>query len=148
MTAGVRITDGHVDALRAFLTGDLPDALRRNEELREGGDLPGYVELIASTFIVAARRRFSSKWSRADVIRYVADVRMKELSQEDLDPLIAEILVLHALGAEENSLLDEEKWMQNQILLLDAMVQESHLEPLAIDDLLAEARAFAPRWYG
>ena len=82
------------------------------------------------------------------MIRYVADVRMKELSQEDLDPLIAEILVLHALGAEENSLLDEEKWMQNQILLLDAMVQESHLEPLAIDDLLAEARAFAPRWYG
>lgn len=140
----VSITDGHVSALRSFLGQDFTDSQRRHRILGDASEATGYAELVVSALIVAARRRFVPPWSRADVIRYVADVRKREISHDDLDPAVAETALLRALGQRESTDSDMERWMRAQIFLLEALVLDAQLDVKGIDDLLAEARGRAP----
>ena len=60
-------------------------------ELALSGDLSGLAALVRAAFVIAARRKFTPRWSRAEVIGYVTQVRTL-LSERPalLDPLTAE----------------------------------------------------------
>ena len=141
------ITDEQVRALGAYLSQRPTDAIRHHESLGRSDGSVGYAELVASAFIIAARRRFVPPWSRAAVIRYVADVRRREISHDDFDPLTAETITLRALGVRDDADLDEEQRIRSEIFLLEALVLDAGLQPADIDTLLTEARLLAPNLF-
>jgi hypothetical protein len=101
---------------------------------------------VYAAFVISARRRFSPTWTRADVIRFVAQVRaLLREGPDALDTLAAEHQLLSALGEEMASYPDQEASARAQVILLDALVQSTELDDAAITNLLNQARRLAGR---
>ena len=84
------VTGQQVAVLRAALVGDDETFERLSGESdQDYGDAFGV--LMATAFILAARRRFPGEWSSADVIRFVGQVRAGYDDEDDfVDPGAAE----------------------------------------------------------
>ena len=140
------VTGQQVAALRAVLTFDAAQVREWRARLIGAGDLEGFGELLYAAFVVAARRYFAPEWSRGDVVRYVGSVRARGPAGEDIDPVIAEKLILRALGADEPLEASEEAKVEVQTILLGILVIDLGLDAAGLDGLLTEARELADRW--
>jgi hypothetical protein len=140
------ISDQQVAALHAALTLDAPRAQELRTRLTQTGDLAGFGELAYAAFLLAARRRFAPTWTRADVIRYVGDVRGHGPADDDIDPVAAEALILRALGAGQRPDADAEATAVAQAVLLVTMIADLHLDAVSLERFLAEARELADQW--
>jgi hypothetical protein len=142
----VPVTDRQMILLMAHLAGEEEVAQRVQADLVTSGTAQGFAELVYAAFVIAARRRFSPTWTRADVIRFVAHVRaLLSKGPGALDPLTAEHQLCNALGQEMGSYPDEEARARAQVILLDALVQSADLDGAAIANLLNQARELADR---
>lgn len=138
------ISDEQVAALRAFLALDADDAEARMNQLIEGGRLEGYGEFVSAAFATAVRRRFSSGWTIADVIRFVASARGRLTSEGvRVDPRAAEILVRRTLGEPINVELDEEINARAQIFLLSELTIDENFGDAELDNFLTLAKELA-----
>lgn len=140
------VTGQQVAALRASLTFDMAQAQEWRARLIQSGDLRGFGELVYAAFLLAVRRYFAPVWTRADVVRYVGSVRARGPADDDVDPVIAEMLILRALGADPPLRAAEEAKAEAQAIMLGALISDLGLDAAGLDEFLAEARALADRW--
>jgi hypothetical protein len=127
--------------LRASVTGDDAGLQRALEQLTGPGERDGLAALTQTAFVIAARRKFAPAWSRADVIRYVAMIRVILSDQPDLvSPLAAENELRIALGESLPAWPDDTARATAQMILLTALVQGLNLDPAGIDQFLGQAR--------
>lgn len=114
------------------------------EELKDETDF-GLSLLLHYLFTAATQRVFAPSFSLSEVIRYVADVRLKlEENASQLNPRVAERLIRSALGdgaLPDNSRPDDDQITNTRakLLLLAAMTQDAALDESEIDDLINEA---------
>jgi hypothetical protein len=140
------VSDEQVAALRAFLALDADEAEFLTHRLVESNRLEGYGELVSAAFAAATRRRFSSGWKIADVIRIVASVRGRLINEGiEMDTRAAEVLMRRALGEKIAVELDEEVSARAQIFLLSELTLDEGLDDAELDTFLATARKLADR---
>jgi hypothetical protein len=139
----VRVTDDQVLALRAFLAFDLRyEPLTR--QLAAEKRLAGYGELVYAAFRIAVRRRFGPAWTSAEVVRFVARVRinLRELGI-DLEPNSAETLIRQALGDPVTSRASDDTHAQVLLFVLGELISGEYLDEAHLDAFMAEARMTA-----
>ena len=143
----VVVTGDQMAALRAYLADDRGQHKRLIERLGDSGVL-GYQLLALGALAVAARREFSPGSASADVVRFVAWVRINLLPDDlgDLDPVAAEAVLRFALGEDVPLPMDPETCFRATILLLGILAYDEHPDDAALDGLLAEARSLAEGW--
>ncbi|MBV9445889.1 MAG: hypothetical protein JO345_08340 [Streptosporangiaceae bacterium] len=106
--------------------------------------MDGFVELVHAAFIVAARRKFSPAWTRAQVIHFVAQVRGLLSERPHLvDPTLAELELRRALGENVSVQSDLATRASVQFILLDALTASLDLDGQSVADLLDQARTEA-----
>jgi hypothetical protein len=143
--ASVPVNDAQVSALRAFLLHDADAAAPLAHQLGEGG-MPGYMRLAEAALSVAAGRRFAPRFSSADLVSFVASVRVSRIAdgeEYDLDPVVAEEVLRRALGQNGKRELELELWLRTIIALLDAFADSELPNETDVDALLVEARKLA-----
>jgi hypothetical protein len=135
------VSDLQMILLRAYLDGEDEVASKAREQLTVPNALDGLAELVHAAFMIAARRRFSPTWSKAQVIRFVAHVRALLSDRPDLlDPLAGELELRRALGEPVPASPDIGARAAAQFIFLDALVQSLGLDDEAKWDLLHRAR--------
>lgn len=142
----VPVTNDLVATLRALLTGDHDQYERGFSRLATPADHGRYAALLAAAFTIAAERHFSGSVTRADLIRYVADVRARVPSAgENIEPKVAEQLLYEALT--DDPFTGEPRVIgMHQMILLAALISDAQLTPIELDAFLADARVQADEW--
>lgn len=133
-------------ALRAALALDTAQAQEWRARLIGSGDLDGFSELVYAAFVLAAGRYFGTTWSRGDVVRYVGNVRAHGPAGDDIDPAIAEALILRALGADYPLDASVEAKVEVQAILLGVLAADLELDDAGLGLLVGQARELADRW--
>jgi hypothetical protein len=97
---------------------------------------------------VAAVRRFSPRFTSADLVRYVASVRVSRIAdgdEYDFDPVAGENVLRYSLGQTIPRTPDPAGRFRAVIALLGALVESELSGEEDVDDLLANARELADR---
>jgi hypothetical protein len=142
----MRVNDLHMVMLRAHIAGENRVVRAARDDLPAGEGSEALALLLQAAFAIAAHRRFSPRWTRAEVIRFVADTRALLLEKPDLlDPVAGEEQIRHVLGDDVAITAGTGPATMAQLILLDALIRSLELAPAAIDDLLDEARQQANR---
>jgi hypothetical protein len=148
----VHITSEYVAALRSCLTGEGDDAgLSAMLQARDGGERSAQIlaALSGMALHVAARRRFPSGYTDADVIRLVGQARVMLLGGEgcEIDPLVAEATLRGVLGdtAAAAHLAPIEMATALYPLLIVLLEQEGITDD-QVDDFLADVLPLAEAW--
>jgi hypothetical protein len=138
------VTDDHVAALRAMIVEDFDQYARHRERVEQANGLADLNVIFAAAFTRAVRRKFKDPFTMADVIQFVASERVRIDDREfDFDPLVAERLVLAALGHGSPEGVDEDTAGFAQAALLIALIVDENLDDAGLNDFLAEARELA-----
>jgi hypothetical protein len=144
----MRVTDAQVGALRAFLIHDPDATMQLTAQLGDTG-MGGYLSLTQAALSVVAVRRFSPRFTSADLVRYIASVRVSRIAggtEYDLDPVAAEKVLRYSLGSPDVSLPDFEARLRIVVALLEALAESELSSEVEVDALLVEAREMADRW--
>jgi hypothetical protein len=129
------VTDEQMVWLRAYLSGDLEEARRVNAQATAPGAAAGLGALVHAAFVLAARRKFAPRWTRAEVIQFVARVRgLLSEGPDVLDPAV--------------SRTDVRSRGRAQFILLNALVQSLDLDDAGVAGLLDQARGLADSLLG
>jgi hypothetical protein len=140
------VTDDQVATLRAQLGGNLDEHEQRLAQLSKAEAATGYAALIAASFSLAAYQRFAKKGDAATVMRFVADVRSRTEDTATIDPRVAERLILATFTDEEIDDINLRVRYETQIVLLAAIISDSHLDEAQLDQFLTKARGIADEW--
>lgn len=139
------VTSREMAMVRATLRGEDEEAQRLfQEELAATGDASGMALLIYAAFVIAARRQFAPRYTRGEVIRYVA--RVRALIYEKpwlLDPLTGEDELLAALGQDVAVAHAVAAVSLARLTLLHALIAGLNLDDQGLQWLLDEARPAA-----
>ena len=106
----------------------------------------GYRTLVSAAFFLAAEERFPEGSPRADIIEYVADVRARSERTAEIDPVIAERVLLAVGTDEEIDDIDARASFQVQGFLLAALIADASLDEQELDAFMDRARRLADRW--
>jgi hypothetical protein len=143
------VTDAHVAALRAFLVMDRAALVPLTVQLGDQG-MDDYLYLTEAALSVLAVRRFSLRFTRSEIIRYVASVRASRISggpEYDLDPVATEGVLRYYLGQADAPVSPDPKRRVPIVLaLLDALVDSELPNDRETEAILTEARALADHW--
>jgi hypothetical protein len=142
-------TDAQVAALRALLVHDTPTATRLTAALGDAGTA-GYQRLADAALSIAAIRRFAPRFTTADIVRYVASVRISRQmdgAEYDFDPAAGENVLRYSLGETLSRTPDPAERFRAVIALLAALTETELSMDADVNSLLAEARALADPWY-
>lgn len=141
------VSDLEIAVLYAQITGSDEVAGRpSSEQLALSGDPSGLAALVHAAFVIAARRKFGPRWTRAEAIRYVARVRALLSERPALvDPLTAEDELRSALGDPIRASHEVGAVAAAKLSLLLALVASMDLDDDAIAKLLTQARDVANR---
>jgi hypothetical protein len=130
-------SEEHAAFLRAYLQGD-EDAVTSSWGQATSPD--GLALLVHAAFVIAARRKFAPTWTRAAVVRYVAEVREALSERPDLiDPRIAEYELRRALGDKTPPTASPSSVATAQLIMLNAMIASLDLDGAGVDELLRQA---------
>ena len=139
------VTSREMAMVRATLRGEDEEAQRLfHEQLAATGDASGMALLIYAAFMIAARREFAPRYTRGQVIRYVAQLRA--LINEKpwlLDPLTGEDELRAALGEEVTGTHKVGAVALARLSLLHALIASLNLDDQGVGALLDEARPAA-----
>lgn len=142
------VTDEQVATLRAQLEGKLDEHKRLLAQLDPAAARKGYAALIAAAFSLAVDRRFAQGGDadEATVIDYVADVRSRTEGSAEIDPRVAERLILAVYTDEQIRDIDVRVRYETQILLLAALVADVQFDDAGLERFLSQARELADKW--
>lgn len=141
----MRVTDAQVAALRAFLTRDPDAALSLAAQLGEH-EMDGYLHLAEAALGLLAGWRFWPRFTRADLISYVASLRASRAgdgTEYDLDPAAAENLLRYLLGSAHARIPDARQRIPTVMALLDALAASELPGQTEVEALLDQARHLA-----
>ena len=142
----MRVGDVHVEAMRRLLTRDVEGFERIQAEL---GPAPSAANgaLISAAFFKAAERRFADGGTEADAVAFVADLRARSSQlAADLDPRIAERLLLATFADEEIDDIGDEARGQHCLILLGGLIADASLSDAQLNAFLDDARKLANEW--
>jgi len=141
------VTDLHVATLRAQLAGQGEEHQRLLSQLTTPEDREGYSLLLAIGFFEAVNRRFQPKGDVVDnkaVIDFIANLRARSPEvAERLDPLVAERMILHALGKGDIDGIDDNTKLSGQILILGGLIADSAPTETELDAFMNKIRSMA-----
>lgn len=141
------ITDDQVAVLRSMLTGDAAEYDRLTGLLDKTDGWGRYTALVAAAFFEAVDRRFGTKYTRPDIIQFVADARGRfPEGGPDLDPVAAERLILSVLEDVEIDDIDDETVVKCQVAFLTALIVDENLDAVGLGGFLENARKLADEW--
>lgn len=124
-----------------------PEYEERLQRLQQSGDRSGYTALVVAAFCEAVERRFAPDSSVEDVVEFVGDVRTRSAqAAEQLDPRVAERMVLTVYTDESVDDVDRKTVSETQFLLLGALVADAKFSDAELDSFLADARRLADEW--
>jgi hypothetical protein len=126
--------DRWLEILLAFLSFLVFDPLNRTASL-----------LMQMTFNEAMYRRFAPRYTHGEVVRFVAKARGR-LRATTLDPVLAEHVVLQAIGGEQAPSKGRWRRMVVRLQLLRAHIAELGLDDDGINELVDQARLRADEW--
>ncbi|TDD40249.1 hypothetical protein E1287_01685, partial [Actinomadura sp. KC06] len=148
---GVEVHDEHVAALRSLLRFDLA-AAKMYESVTEDTAAIGHTLMVYSAFAVAVHRKFAPKYSVAQILRYVADLRISlgdDASQ--VNPRVAECMIRAALGDE--TLNDHEPYGADMRAMMDVemtvlldLTDKARFDETGLDEFLRASADHAKRW--
>jgi hypothetical protein len=142
------VTDQQVAALRAYLAGGSNERVRLHEQLLQSDGLNGYGELVHTAFVTAVRRRFAPIYTRSDVIRFVADIRVLLSERPDaIHPCAGENLIRRALGEPIADDIDQETRGRTEIVLLAVLIKDEELDDAGLDEFLGSVRTLTGQWW-
>ncbi|TDC55314.1 hypothetical protein E1281_13080 [Actinomadura sp. KC345] len=126
---------------------------RRLDQLETEEEQAGYIALVTAAFFEAVDRKFivnDQVAEEAEIIEFIAYQRSAHpIAAEQLDPSVAEQVLLHALG--KGSIgedVDGETLLGTKILLLAALTAEADLTDAELETFLVKARAEADEHIG
>lgn len=141
------VTDEQVAPLRAQLTGQLEEHLRRFSLLDRDSKNTGYHALVSAAFVTAVEHRYAPDVSLEEVIEFVGNVRsVSPRVADDVDPLIAERVIMAVFNDDSLDDIDARKSLETQILMMVAIVREEHFDDAGLEAFLAKARKLADQW--
>jgi hypothetical protein len=140
------VTDEQTAALRAQLEGRLDEHKRLLAQLDPATARKGYAALIGAAFSLAVDSRFAHDGDKATVIDYVADARSRTKGAAEIDPRVAERLILAVYTDEQIRDIDVRVRYETQVLLLAALVADAQLDDAGLESLLTQARQLADKW--
>jgi hypothetical protein len=142
----MKVTAEQIKAMRHLLSGDVEGY----EQLQAGLDpntSPSNGALISATFFTAAERRFTESSTRTDVVEFVGNLRARsDRLAADLDPRVAERLLLATFTDEEIDDIGPEVRGQHCFLLLGGLAADADYSESELDDLLATSLSLANEW--
>jgi hypothetical protein len=140
----MRVTDTHVELLRALLTGDREAASRAQEQA--AGNLNGLAALVEAAFGIAARRAFAPSWTMPGVIRFAARVRIGNAGNPvPFGALDAERELRRALGDKVPPPGSYPVAGAALMCMLETLVTDLELDDAGLAGLLGQARGDADR---
>jgi hypothetical protein len=149
--SAVHLREENILALRLFLTKGpeawvpLQEAIQKDDETAAG-----YMALLYGAFCVAVRRRFSPTYTVGEIVRFVADVRIK--AHEDtglINPLVAEDMIRRVVGApplENGEPEDVRAALYAEVFVLLHLVGEADFDRAGLEQFIEEATAYTERW--
>jgi hypothetical protein len=140
------LTDKQVAPLRAQMAGNLEEHRRLLAQLDPAEIQNPYRQLVSAAFCVAAERRFPEGSSRSDVINFVANARSRTERFGEVDPQVAERVILAVVGSERIGDIDPKTSFEAQMLLLAAFTADAKYDAAGLEDFLADARKLADQW--
>jgi hypothetical protein len=134
-----------VAALRAALKGDANGHKRTYAGL-ELTSKDSYGALIVASFFRAAERRFAKGGDKADAVAFVAGLRAQHELEDDINPRIAERLLMATFSDEEIDDIPDNAKGAHYMLLLAGLIADARLSDVELDEFLADARNLADEW--
>ncbi|WP_344906904.1 hypothetical protein [Actinomadura meridiana] len=148
----VDIRDNNILAFRHFLL-EGPQAWEplKRELQTDDETAAGYVSLLLGAFSVAVRRKFSPSCTVADIVRFVADLRIK--AEEDsvtIDPLFIEDVIRRAVDApplnDDESPGDLTSVLNAKVFILLHLVAESNFSEPDLDRFIEDVTNYTRDW--
>lgn len=138
------ISDDHIALLRAMLATDGDEYERVADRLDRTNTSGRFDVLVSAAFYEAVHRRFGRAYTTASVIHFVASARARfDSPEDDIDPVVAERLVLAALGNGSAGDMDDEAKARAQMSLLMALIFDENLNDAGLDEFMRDARMVA-----
>ncbi|TDC62014.1 hypothetical protein E1200_27300 [Actinomadura sp. GC306] len=141
------ITDLQAATLRAQLAGQGEEHQRLLSQLITREDQEGYSLLLAVGFFEAVNRRFQPTENVVDhnaVIDFIANLRARSPEvAERLDPMIAERMILHALGKGDIDGIGENTKLSGQILILSGLIADLAPTEAELDTFMSKIKSMA-----
>jgi hypothetical protein len=131
--------------MRYALTGDIDGYKRIIARLDRTAKESSGVFVVAS-FFRAAYRRFGENGAASDVVAFVGKLRAEYGLVEEINPRIAERLLLATFTDEQIDDIDDEIKGSHYMLLLGALVKQSDFSESELEEFLADARNLADEW--
>lgn len=140
------VTEDQVAALRAYLSAGTEDEARDAERqfivLSRADRLDETGVLVYGAFAAAARRWFWPRWTSADIVRFVADLRSSSPEVAELfGASVAENQLRGVLGDRQAVRPPEEARARAQFFMLAALT--AGLDGPELDEVLAGGRTLA-----
>ena len=140
----MKVTDDQVASIRALLTRDIEGYNRISDQLDQANK-NARGALIASAFYLAGRRRFKGK-PESEVKSFVDDLRTRRGLSEEIDPRVAERLILATFTDEDIEDIDGDAQGDHFAILLAGIIADARLSDSDLNSFLAEARELADEW--
>lgn len=144
------VTDAQVATLRAQLSGSFEEHRRLLAQLDQKEAASGYTALITAACFEAIEERFVKDGKIVDeaaVIEFVGSLRARtEAAAEEVDPRIAERLILHSLGKGSMSDVPKETRIRTQLFVLVGLISEAHFNEAQLDTFMSKVRRTAEEW--
>ena len=137
------VSDLEMAVLRGWVTADGEMARGSfSEQLAASGDANSLAILLHAAFVIAARRKFTPQWTRAEVTGYVARLRAELQGEEPdlVDPLTAEDELRVALGEPVTATHQVGFVAAARLFILIDILATLDLGDEALADLLSQAR--------
>jgi hypothetical protein len=130
--------------VRTLVTGDT-DGNRRYERRLEEHGWVGFPQFLSAIFFLAVERRFKASTDRAEVVRFVADLRADASDTLPVDPVSIETLIGAVLDPTVEFNVSQENIGKIQMFVAHKALQEANLSESEFDAILAEADSIAER---
>jgi hypothetical protein len=140
------VTDEQEATLHAQLAGKTDEHVRLLDQLDPVAARTGYSTLVSAAFFLAADKRFPEGTPTSAIIEYVADVRARSDRTAEIDPVVAERVLLAVNTDEEIADIDASLSFRTQLVLLAALIADAQLGAQELDHFLLRARRLADRW--
>ncbi|QKW33913.1 hypothetical protein HUT06_07610 [Actinomadura sp. NAK00032] len=149
--SAVQIREENILALRSFLLEGPEAWVPLEEKIRVDDETAaGYMSLLYGAFCVAVRRRFSPTYTVGEIVRLVADVRIRAEEEAGLiNALVAEDMIRRVVGAPplEDSGPDEVRAvLYAEVFVLLYLVGEAGFDRVGLEQFIDEATAYTRQW--
>ncbi|MER7544082.1 hypothetical protein ABTW95_13855 [Spirillospora sp. NPDC127506] len=149
--SAVKVKEENILALRSFLLeGPEAWAPLQEEMQRDDETAAGYMSLLFGAFEVAARRRFAPTYTVGQIVRLVADLRMRLGEDADLiNPLIAEDMLRRAVDApplKAGVPDDLTATLNAEVYILLYLIGEADFDRAGLEQFIEEVTAYTEQW--